>query len=91
MKNVAKSSPATPIDPHELDKLIDAAAKAAGYEHGFGVRGCDLNQERWWAGSLRSPEQRRAGPQQQDTRILVYRRSYGQGKRPKLCPGNTSS
>ncbi|MFC1944086.1 hypothetical protein ACFLX5_01085 [Chloroflexota bacterium] len=32
-----------------LDRYIDEAAKEAGYEEGFGVRGCDLNLTHWWA------------------------------------------
>jgi len=32
-----------------LDLYITEAAKAAGYEEGFGILGCDLGQQHWWA------------------------------------------
>ena len=32
-----------------LDRYIVEAAKAAGYEEGFGVVGCDLSLNHWWA------------------------------------------
>jgi len=32
-----------------LDLYITEAAKAGGYEGGFGVAGCDLSLNRWWA------------------------------------------
>jgi DNA invertase Pin-like site-specific DNA recombinase len=32
-----------------LDRYILEAAKAAGYEEGFGVAGCDLSLNCWWA------------------------------------------
>ncbi len=38
------------VMPQErLDRYIEEAAKAAGYEEGFGVRGCDLSRKHWWA------------------------------------------
>ena len=33
-----------PIDEGVLDEYVEQAARAAGYEDGFGVRGCDLSQ-----------------------------------------------
>ncbi len=30
-----------------LDRYITEAAKAAGYEEGFGVPGCDLSLKQW--------------------------------------------
>ena len=46
----------------EFDLQVDAAAKAADYEEGFGVRGCDLSQEGvFWAANLRqSTEEQRS-------------------------------
>ena len=32
-----------------LDQYIREAAKTAGYEEGFGVTGCDLSLNQWWA------------------------------------------
>lgn len=32
-----------------LEHYITEAAKAAGYEEGFGIPGCDLGQRQWWA------------------------------------------
>lgn len=37
------------ISRERLDRYISEAAKAAGYEEGFGVNGCDLSLNRWWA------------------------------------------
>jgi len=42
-----------PISVEELDRLTQVAAKAAGYEEGFGVRGCDLSKPIWWAAYAR--------------------------------------
>jgi DNA invertase Pin-like site-specific DNA recombinase len=37
------------VMPRErLDRYIEEAAKAAGYEDGFGVQGCDLSKNHWW-------------------------------------------
>ena len=33
----------------EMDLIIASAAKAAGYEQGFGITGCDLTEDGWWA------------------------------------------
>jgi hypothetical protein len=32
-----------------IDRYVSEAAKAAGYEEGFGVMGCDLTRNHWWA------------------------------------------
>jgi len=37
------------ISAEELEGLVGAAAKAASYEEGFGLRGCDLSKPIWWA------------------------------------------
>ncbi len=37
------------MSQERFDHFIDEAAKAAGYEGGFGVRDCDLSQREWWA------------------------------------------
>ncbi|MGD0352561.1 MAG: recombinase family protein [Dehalococcoidia bacterium] len=37
----------------QLDGYIDEAAKAAGYEDGFGVKSCDLMKPTWWAAYVR--------------------------------------
>ncbi len=42
-----------PIAKEVLDGYIVQAAKAAGYEKGFGIRGCDLSKPIWWAGYCR--------------------------------------
>ena len=36
-----------------IDEYIAQAAKAAGYENGFGVTGCDLSLAVWWAAYCR--------------------------------------
>jgi len=41
-----------------LDKYITQAAKAADYEDGFGIAGCDLSRPKWWASySLQGEEE----------------------------------
>jgi DNA invertase Pin-like site-specific DNA recombinase len=37
------------ISQERLDKYIDEAARVADYESGFGVAGCDLGENQWWA------------------------------------------
>src|SRR4030042_4972932 len=39
--------PAEVMNKERLDRYITEAAKAAGYEEGFGVLGCDLNLKHW--------------------------------------------
>ena len=36
-----------------LDRYIVEVARAAGYEEGFGLRGCDLAKQGWWAAYAR--------------------------------------
>jgi DNA invertase Pin-like site-specific DNA recombinase len=36
------------MSKERLDRYIMEAAKAARYEEGFGVTGCDLGQKHWW-------------------------------------------
>jgi DNA invertase Pin-like site-specific DNA recombinase len=45
-----------------MDQWITTAARAAGYEEGFGVKGCDLSvPKKWWAASTRqSTEEQRS-------------------------------
>ena len=46
----------------DFDMLIESAARAAGYEDGFGVRGCDLSQKGvYWAGYLRQSTEEQQG------------------------------
>ncbi len=42
-----------PITKDKLDDYIIEAAKAAGYENGFGIQGCDLSKPIWWAAYCR--------------------------------------
>ncbi len=44
---------AEPVDKELLDEYINQAAKAAEYEKGFGIEGCDLNKLIWWAAYCR--------------------------------------
>ena len=37
------------MNKERLDRYVLEAAKAAGYEEGFGIIGCDLSLNRWWA------------------------------------------
>jgi DNA invertase Pin-like site-specific DNA recombinase len=43
----------TLITDETLDEYIIQAAKAAGYEKGFGIRDCDLSKPIWWAAYCR--------------------------------------
>ncbi len=52
----------------ELNKLVGIAAKAAGYEEGFGVEGCDLTKASWWAAYVRQSLEEQA----QNNRIPEY-------------------
>ena len=41
------------VTTEKLDEYISEAAKAAGYEKGFGIVGCDLSMPVWWAAYCR--------------------------------------
>jgi len=41
------------LSREQLDHYIEEAAKVVGYEHGFGVQGCDLTKSIWWAAYTR--------------------------------------
>jgi site-specific DNA recombinase len=41
------------ISKERLDRYIVEAARAAGYEEGFGLIGCDLTKPGWWAAYTR--------------------------------------
>ncbi|MBI2846262.1 MAG: recombinase family protein [Chloroflexi bacterium] len=56
------------ITERQLDKYIVEAAKAAGYEKGFGVRGCDLSQSIWWAAYCRQSLDQQA----KNNRLIEY-------------------
>ena len=43
----------TSITDETVDKYVLQAAKAAGYEKGFGIRDCDLSKPIWWAAYCR--------------------------------------
>ena len=45
--------PNTLIETDEMEKMITAAAKAADYVEGFGVRGCDLTNTDYWVSYAR--------------------------------------
>ena len=51
-----------------LDGYIAEAAKAAGYEKGFGITGCDLSMPVWWAASCRQS----LDQQSQNNRLPEY-------------------
>jgi hypothetical protein len=57
-----------PITAEELDRLVDIAGKAAGYEGGFGLKGCDLSKAIWWAAYIRQSLEEQA----QNNRIAEY-------------------
>jgi hypothetical protein len=41
------------VTKEKLDEYTLQAAKAAGYEKGFGITGCDLSMPVWWAAYCR--------------------------------------
>jgi DNA invertase Pin-like site-specific DNA recombinase len=51
-----------------LDRYIQQAAKAADYELGFGIHGCDLSLNCWWAAYARQSTQEQA----QNDRLAEY-------------------
>ena len=48
------------MSQERLDRYIDEAARAAGYEAGFGIRGCDLDQKHWWVAYARQSSKEQA-------------------------------
>jgi len=48
------------MSKERLDRYVEEAAKAAGYEEGFGVTGCDLNLNSWWASYTRQSTREQA-------------------------------
>ena len=60
------------IESNEMYQLIDSAAKAAGYEQGFGVTGCDLSESRWWAAYTRQSTEE----QRNNNRLAEYLLTY---------------
>ena len=48
------------MSQERFDHFVDEAAKAAGYEEGFGVRGCDLSRKEWWAAYTRQSRKEQA-------------------------------
>ena len=49
-----------PLSSKEIDRMVEAAAKAADYEQGFGVKGCDLGSSRWCAAYIRQSREEQA-------------------------------
>ncbi len=60
-----------PLSSREIDRQIEAAAKSANYEEGFGVKGCDLEVSGWWVAYTR--QSLRA--QSQNNRLAEYLRT----------------
>jgi len=56
------------MSQERFDHFIDEAARAAGYEEGFGVRGCDLSQTEWWAAYTRQSRKEQA----ENDRLVEY-------------------
>jgi len=48
------------MSKERLDRYIVEAAKAAGYEVGFGITGCDLSLRHWWAAYARQSSREQA-------------------------------
>jgi DNA invertase Pin-like site-specific DNA recombinase len=57
-----------PISKEIMDEYIAQAAKAAGYEKGFGIQGCDLSKPVWWAAYCRQSLDQQA----QNNRLPEY-------------------
>ena len=48
------------MSQERFDRYIDEAARAAGYEDGFGVRGWDLSRSEWWVAYTRQSRKEQA-------------------------------
>ena len=59
---------------HEMDEWIRSAAASVGYEHGFGVRGCDLSRSDWWLAYVRQSTEE----QKSNNRLPDYLRTCAQ-------------
>lgn len=58
----------------QLYRYTEEAAKAAGYEEGFGLKGCDLTQPIWWVAYTRQSLEEQA----QNNRLPDYLRTCAQ-------------
>ncbi len=65
------------IGAEEMDRIIASAARAGGYEEGFGVTGCDLSRKDWWAAYARQSLEEQA----QNNRLSDYLRTCAQEAR----------
>ena len=66
------------MSKERLDRYVVEAAKAAGCEQGFGVRGCDLNLRHWWVAYTRQSTREQA----QNDRLGEYLLSCAKLTRP---------
>ncbi len=57
-----------PVSEEIFDTYIHQAAKTVGYEHGFGITGCDLSMPTWWAAYCRQS----LDQQSQNNRLPEY-------------------
>ena len=48
------------IGQERFNKYVDEAARAADYENGFGVIGCNLSENHWWAAYTRQSTREQA-------------------------------
>ncbi len=48
------------MSQERFEGFINEAARAAGYEEGFGVRGCDLSRKEWWVAYTRQSSKEQA-------------------------------
>jgi hypothetical protein len=56
------------VSKEKLSEHIGQAAKAAGYQKGFGIEGCDLSKPIWWAAYCRQSLEQ----QSQNNRLPEY-------------------
>jgi DNA invertase Pin-like site-specific DNA recombinase len=59
------------ISQEQLGRYIEEAARAAAYEEGFGIQGCDLSKPMWWAAYVRQSLEEQA----QNNRVPDYLRT----------------
>lgn len=71
-----------PTDPDELGMLVGLAAKAAGYEDGFGLSECDLSQPLYWVAYTRQSLEE----QVQNNRLPDYLRTCATEARKLAVP-----
>ena len=73
----------------EMNQLIASAAKAAGYEEGFGLAGCDLTENGWWAAYTRqSTEEQRNNNRLAEYLLTCAKEARALNTQSRRCASN---